>query len=573
MLGFFLYAHALQYEFIELDDPLLILENPAAQSFSLTNLKIIFTTYDPELYIPLTFLSYQLDSVLGGLHPFLFHLHNLLHHILNAWLFLVLAYWLCKKREVALFAGLLFLLHPIQVEAVLWISGRKDLLSTTFFLLSLLLYLRYLRKEKWNTYAGSVGMFLLGLLAKVSVISLPLLLFLIDWIEGRLLTRRSLMEKLPYIALALIFGIIALYGKIDAPSLTILERMLIGARSLVFSVGTIVWPFELSPMYADAAPITIASAHFLMPLIIVLSIVIAAMLMRRRWKAFAAATAFVIITFAPSFGNLVKGGEYYITADRYAYIPSMAVFLLVALGFERVWHVLEKRTSRESARKTVTSFAAIVLALLFLRSLAQTRIWSDTLTLSRYVTQVSPTARLGHVWYGNALRDAGKPDDAIQEYDIALAMKEHPQTYYNRGLAFEAKENLDAAMADYRKAIALEPVYPLAHINLGRLLYLQNKKDDARREFTLASEQAPQLAMPYFNLGVLAGEEKDFERAIEYYRKTLERDPAFSDARGNVIAALLALGKTSEAIAQLRIVLEQDPGNEAARELLRELTK
>src|SRR3989338_11714951 len=101
-VGFLLYAHTLRYEFVELDDPLLILENPAVQSVSWAHVKTIFATYDPELYIPLTFLSYQFDIAIGGLHPFLIHLHNLLHHILNAGLFGLLCLQLMKNRAAAL---------------------------------------------------------------------------------------------------------------------------------------------------------------------------------------------------------------------------------------------------------------------------------------------------------------------------------------------------------------------------------------------------------------------------------------------------------------------------------------
>ena len=576
-LGFLLYGRTLSYAFVELDDPLLILENAAVQSFSWVHLKTIFTTYDPELYIPLTFLSYQFDIAIGGLHPFLIHLHNLLQHILNTGLFGVLAYMLLKSRSVALFAALLFLVHPIHVEAVVWATGRKDLLSTTLFLLSLLTYIRYAR-HGWQHhgepegsaapvwYFLSIICFLFGLLSKVSIISLPVVLFLIDWLEGRKITRRSILEKIPYFALALIFGIIALFGKIDAPDLPLLTRILVSAKSFIFSMEKIVIPTGLSPMYAYAGSISLRSGDFLLSLLLVIAVISAAYMVRKRWKICAFSVAFTMITFLPSFGNLIKNGDYYLTADRYAYIPSMGLFMIVAFLLMQA----EKRIS-SLARRGTLFIAILFLLFLSILSYKQSTVWSDSETLSRYVTQISPNARLGHLWYGNALRDAGKIDEALAEYNVALSFKDDAQVYYDRALAYELNGETDAAVADHEKALELSPAYALAHINLGRLLYQRGEKEDARKHFVAAAEESPYLAMPFYNLGVLEGERKQFDRAAEFYRQALGRDPDLHDARANLAIALLELGKTAEAMDQLKETLRRDPPNATARGVLQEL--
>lgn len=568
-IGFLLYGGALRHEFVELDDPLLITENPAAQSLTWTNLKTAFTTYDPELYIPLTLVSYQIDSVLGGLVPFPFHLHSLLHHILNAWLVTVLAVMLTGKRRVGLLTGLLFLVHPIQVETVLWASGRKDVLSTTFFLLSLLLYMRFLRTERrtpdarWS-YAGSLAAFLLGLLSKVTVIALAPILFLVDGREGRRITARSLAAKLPYVALAILFGIVALFGKSNAPPLTPLTRLLVAAKSFTFSVGKLLLPTDLSPMYAYTGPITLQSPDFLLSLAIVLALVIAAVALRQRWNIFSFSAAFLLLGFLPSFGNLVKAGsEYYITADRYAYIPGITFFLLAATAIDHV------RTTR--LRALVTPATVALLIVLSFVTLRQAAHWSDTLTLARYVTQTTPAARLGHLWHGNALRDAGRPEEALAEYAVALEMREDPRVLYNRALAWEALGKTENALADDRRAVELDPTYALAHINLGRLLYQRGERDEARAHFAEAARFGPMLAMPLFNLGVLAGEERRYDRAVEYYRQAIAREPGFADARANLSVALLALGRPAEAVAELKEALRRDPENPTSRELLRTL--
>ncbi len=570
-LGVLLYGGTLRNEFVELDDTLLITQNPAAQALTWTNVKTVFSSYDPELYIPLTFLSYQIDATLGGLDPFIFHLTNLLLHILNAWLILILAYTLTRKRWPALVASLLFLIHPINTEAVLWASGRKDLLSTTFFLLSAILYLLYLRTHGKSFYAGSLAGFLLGLLSKVTVISLAPALFVIDWLEGKKITRRSLLEKIPFFILAVIFGIVALYGKSGAPHLSLITRILVAAKSLTFAIGKILVPTGLSPMYGYAGTVTITSSDFLISILIVTMIILAAFVMRHRWKTFAFGTAFIMLTYAPSFSNLIKNGDYYLTSDRYSYIPSIAIFMLAALGLEKIGQLLQKQTSPENAGKFINVFMGILLIILAFMTIHQTRIWTDSETLSRYVTQVSPEARLGHMWYGNALRDAGKIDQALAEYETALAAKDDPQVRYNRALALEATDRIQDATDDYQKAIVLDPAYALAHINLGRLYYTSGKKTEARKEFEAAAASAPDLAMPFFNLGVLDGEEKKFESAAEFYRKALERDPNLSDARANLAIALLQLGKMAEAVEELKETLRRDPENPTAQGVLEQL--
>ncbi len=572
-IGLLLYAHTLHYGFVELDDPLLILENPAAQSLSWPHLKTVFTSYDPELYIPLTFVSYQIDGSIGGLHPFLFHLHNVLEHILNAWLIFLVLFALLRRRTVAITAALLFLVYPTNVEAVLWASGRKDLLSTTFFLLSLLFYVYHLRATNQRPYWASVGSFLLGLLSKVSVISLPLVLLIIDWIEGRTMNRRAWLEKIPFVFLAVIFGIVAIVGKSETQVASFPTHLLASAYSVVYSLGKILVPVHLSPIYAYTGPITLTALPFFGSLLVLAAATIVLVVMRHRWKAIACAAAFFVVTYAPAFGNLIKAGEYYMTTDRYAYIPAIAVFVLAALAVERViLFVCAWFPRRMETVSTVAIIAGVMLIFCPLTARYST-VWADSETLSRYIVTVSGNSWLGHQWHGNALRDTGDLDGALAEYARVLAVREDPQTYYNRGLTEELMDQPQRAADDYRHAIRLYPTYALAQINLGKLEYLAGRLDEARTLFEQAVAEQPQLAMPYYNLGVLAGEKKNAESAMEFYKKALERDPDLSDARANLAIALLTLKRTAEAVDQMKETLRRDPENATARALLEQLMK
>jgi tetratricopeptide (TPR) repeat protein len=251
----------------------------------------------------------------------------------------------------------------------------------------------------------------------------------------------------------------------------------------------------------------------------------------------------------------------------------MAVFLLLALGLARLHAYVSERLTPQLARNAVTAVAAAAIAGYSSLTLAQSSVWSDTRTLSAYVVAASPSARLGHLWYGNALRDDGQIDKALMQYHAALSMKEDPQVLYNRALAFEFDRQTAAATADYERALVLDPRYALAHINLGRLQYLAGNKDNAQTHFEAALKLAPQLAMPAFNLGVLEGERKNWERAAEYYREALERDPLLNDARANLAIALLNLKRTPEAVEELKTTLMQDPENPTARAAMEKLLR
>ena len=206
LLGFFLLAFAifgksLGNDFVDFDDGLLIFENPIIQEISVWSLKQAFTTYDPELYVPLTMISYQIDHLLWGMNPFGFHLTNLVLHTMNALLVTLFIRLLMRRLSYHLLpvlCGLLFLVHPLHTEAVAWASARKDVLSSFFFLLSVCSYLQWREREKKEERSGkllysfSIFAFALGLLAKVSIIMLPVILLLIEWLQGRSLREKTL---------------------------------------------------------------------------------------------------------------------------------------------------------------------------------------------------------------------------------------------------------------------------------------------------------------------------------------------------------------------------------------------
>ena len=325
-----IYGTSLRNGFVTFDDGMLITDNSAIREITPASLKAIFTHYDPELYIPLTFFSYQLDFQLGGEQPFIFHLDNLLLlllHTINAllvcWLFYLLSF---GRKDLALVAGIIFAAHPIQTEAVAWAAARKDVLSSLFFLLSLIGYLYYRSEENRRFYWWSIVAFLLGLLAKVSVIMLPAVLFLLDWREGRRWGRTMLLEKVPYVVLCVLFGIIAIFGKTDLLSKTSLwTKALLACRSSVFYLQKFFWPSGFSVLYPYDGPVSLAATGFLLSMVVLVLLLFSALWTIRWTKEIAFGLAFYFVMLLPTFTNLAKNGDIYLASDRYAYLPNIGI--------------------------------------------------------------------------------------------------------------------------------------------------------------------------------------------------------------------------------------------------------
>jgi len=327
--------------FAPADDSFLVIQNLAIRGMSWENLVRVFTSYDPELYIPLTFISYQLNYLVGGLNPTVYHATNVLLHAINALLVTGVLSILTKNRTAAIIGGILFAVHPLHTEAVAWIAGRKDLLSALFFLLSFVLYTRMSAVADNETgdignrissrpnsefripnlmrivsihniygiYTLSLLLFLLALLSKVMALTLPVILLLYELLCVRRPLKQSLMRLVPFFILSVIFLMIALGGKERVVATTgLLPTMLMACKSTVFYAQKFIAPYGLGMLYPYRDAITIASPHFFIPLLLVVGALILAWRTWKRNPLLAFGILFTLITLAPTFLNYAKGG-------------------------------------------------------------------------------------------------------------------------------------------------------------------------------------------------------------------------------------------------------------------------
>jgi hypothetical protein len=429
VLAFTFAAHfrALQGQFVDWDDTIHITRNVAIRALSLHNLGLMFLHPIAKLYCPLTWLSFAVDYQIWGQAAFGYHLTNLLLHLANTLLVLVLVWEILRDRfqyatAAALLAAAIFGVHPLRVESVAWATERKDVLFTFFYLGALITYWRWLGTHKWRTYWICFGLFVASALSKSSAVSFPVVLLIIDhWLAKR----KAWSEKVPFFAVSLIITTITFAVQAGGPVETVAtpefiplwQRMgLVGYCSL-FYVKKFFWPFHLSAVYVnfDQMGWTIfTSFGYLAAFSAVTALFIAT---RRRWPALLPAWLFYLATLSPTIGLIPVG--VHVVADRFSYVPLIGLALPVSLGV--VWLIFSSPNT--AARLAVSLLVATVLVTLAFLTDRRGAVWSSTETLFDNALQENPDCLPAHlnlaVWHTNREEFDQAIDQAQQGVKLA----------------------------------------------------------------------------------------------------------------------------------------------------------
>lgn len=529
---FIVYLPSLGNQFVDFDDILLIGENPIVHQFTVHSVHQAFTSYDPELYIPLTFITYMIEYALVGQQAWLYHLDSLLLHIGSTALVAFFIVMLTGKKREALIVAALFALHPLQVEAVSWVAARKDVLSTFFFLGSLCAYLRYCKSSSKLAYVFALSLFVLGLLSKVSIVLLPLCLLLIDWLRHRSVgLRQRILELVPFLCISILFIGIAWYGKHGIiSSLNIVDVGIIGLRSLLFVVSGIVYPFHFSVLYLLPRPLAVWTPAFLVPALITVGICVASLLpnVRKQGKIYVFGWWFFVLCMLPSMTNVSKAGEFYLTSDRYAYIGAIGLFLMLAAGFSSFIH-------RFAHFQILSRKVGVVLCMtLGLLTMAQSLLWHDSTSLFSYAVRLAPASAVAHSILGNGKLKLGDREAAMKEFSEALALRpDMAKSYTPLAMMYELQGDNAKAKELLQKALQIDPHDPTALSEMGLMQYnrgnvtaaidyyeqsLRNGSD----RFNLSKRVAT-----YNNLAAAYADQKLYDKEIEQYEKAVEIDPQF----------------------------------------------
>ncbi len=569
VVTFLTYAPFLRNPFVSLDDNYLIYDNPAVQAINRHTLAHVFTSYDPQLYIPLTFVSYQLNWAIAGNTPWVFHLTNLLLHIGSALLLLLIIYQLTGSQLVAFFVSIVFAIHPLNTEAVLWAAARKDVLAGFFFFLSLYAYLRYREREDMRFLIGSIIVYALALLSKVSVIPLPLVLLLLDWLEGRGWGRRVWLEKAPYFACAFLMGIIAVAGKSKVVvSWGFLLNFLLTAKSTLFYILKMFVPAGFSVIYAQIAPVTLASPVFLGSMIGLLALSAAFLLLffLNRAKMVAFGLGVYLMLLIPNFINFWKNGFLFFAADRYAYLAGVGIFFLVGLCLR--W--LEKNYRPANLPFGPGAALACVIPLILIPlTMVQARTWGSSEAMYRNVIALYPDSAFAHNNLGLELDKQGKKDEAMQEYKKAVALAPDSSIpYFNiasdesdadsiatyetiilsvhkEEIGNEAElsrffwletefDNLgrpDDTLKLLQRLEQVVPQFPDIHSHLAMRYLNAGDRDAALQEFEMASKLGSMDPTTYYHLAELYSDQNRTRDVIRVLQKGVSLDPTNTAAR------------------------------------------
>ncbi|TSC80389.1 MAG: hypothetical protein G01um101425_43 [Candidatus Peregrinibacteria bacterium Gr01-1014_25] len=474
-----LFAPAVTFESVRWDDPQLVFENPRVTAFSPS----IWWTYDPELYVPLTLTTYQIEYALVGPQPWLFHLTNILLHALNAALVFLLLKRLTGSQSAAAIAAALFAAHPLTIEAVAWISGRKELLWAAFALCSMLLYARTDARHV-RTLLPSIGCMILATLAKPTALVIPFLLLTIDAATGRRIDQRVAVEKWPYVIVSIITGVIAFLGKEHAVGmLGPLDTLLLALRSVAHTAQHALAPIGLSTLY-PVDPSGIRSAPALLAGAAVLLLAGAAWILRRRATLLGAGITFFLIALAPSLLAYQRSNEVALAADRYAYVPLVGLALVAAWGF--TW--MESR----GKRAIVWIFGALAIALLAACTTLHLPVWHDTETLFRAALKTAPTSIVAKNNLAFRLLADGKLAEAEVLLSEALtANPRYADALVNLAAIRGRQGRLDEAESLLLQALSINPKHVNAHINLGGVALKHGDRLRARAEYEAALALQP----------------------------------------------------------------------------------
>ena len=582
------YAPVAESHFISLDDMDYVLNNaPVRQGLSWSAVKWAFFSFHSSNWHPLTWLSHMLDCQLYGLNPAGHHLTNLAFHIANVLLLFLLLQNLTARLWPSAFVALLFAIHPMHVESVAWVSERKDVLSGFFFLLTLLAYARYVElaraqsRRGWLVYGLALLLFVLGLMAKPMLVTLPCVLCLLDYwpltrfqlplkSQSLAVLRRLVVEKIPFFILTALSCWITFIAQVSGDSVRPAADFPLAARlahipaAYVWYVLKLFWPTDLSVFYtlhSGHSSGTVAAALFLLLVITLLAVGLA-----RKLPCFPVGWLWFAGMLVPVAGFLQVGNQAY--ADRYSYLPYIGLFIILAWGLPALLEKWRPHKSVLLAGALIGSTACFKLTVdqvhlwnqgqtLFERAIAldeeNQQAWSllglqfmsegkvdKAIDCLRRATTINP--RYYQAWHdlGCILSIKGDFAGAQNAFQMALQYTRNKVEIYNCLAAlFMTAGRYPEAIANLERSLELSRDEPETHALLGQSLVSIQQPEKAAAEFRTAIRLQPDKADAHMGLAMILGGAGEDAEAIAHYRRVVELETNSVIALNN-LAWLLA---------------------------------
>jgi len=567
-----------RHPFVNYDDDRYVINNPhVRQGLTADTIAWALTSTEQANWHPLTWMSHALDCSLFRLNPAGHHFTSILLHVVNVILLFLLLIWATDRLGPSLFVAVLFALHPINVESVAWVAERKNLLCTTFFLLTLWAYGWYARKPGYGRYLVVAGLFVCGLASKPMVITLPFVLLLLDYwplarVRGAnedvdktptLRWSRLVIEKLPLFALSAASAVITMQAQRAGGAIRTTAEVSFGARiataiwAYAMYLWKMIWPARLAPLYPHPGD-SLAAWQVLVAAAVLIAISVMVWRLRAH-RYLLVGWLWFLGTLVPVIG-LVQVGEAAM-ADRYAYIPLIGIFVMIAFGAAD-WAESRQLGFWPAIPATII---LIALALVTHRQIdywqSNYDLWSHTLavTQNNFVAEnnlggalilqdreeeahphfeaaarINPNDPMSHSNLGIYFQKHGLMREAVTQYETAVNLTSDPgllaQTYANLGAAHRALGDDEQAHKDFDQSLRINPNQYNACFGLGLLGQKHGKLDEAISDLSRSVELQP-TAQGYLELGRALAQAGRVPEALDAYQQALRISPDLIEAQ------------------------------------------
>jgi len=561
---FTVYSQVRNFEFINFDDPKYIIDNNHVKSgITISNIKWAFS-FDPSkelgtYYHPLTWMSHMMDVQLFHLNPGMHHIMNLFFHIINSLLLFFLIWKMTHDYWKSLFIAAMFGLHPVNVDSVAWIAERKSLLSTFFWLLTLLSYWYYIKKPDIHHYILTLFIFVCGLLTKPIVVTLPFIMLLLDyWPLNRCNSYSSneklrkegagiknlILEKIPFLVLGLILLGVSSYSTINRyiPYKTnpLDLRIAHSIISYVIYIGKLFLPLKLAIHHPY--PPTVPLWHVIGSILILGGFSIFVIITRKRYPFLIVGWLWYLATLLPVIG-IIQVGLWPSYAERWAYIPYIGIFIIITWGLT----VLFRQWGMEKYF-LVFSFLVIIPILMWVTAI-QVSYWKDSITLFTHTLNV--TENNDEIHSDIAVPFIEKNDLEASIFHLNEALKINPNcatAHSNLGVVLTMEGKSQEAIGHFEQAIRIKPELYTAHYNLGRAFYFQNRIDESIQELneTLVLNNQHEDAKKLLELALI--KKRQIDNIIAKMKENLRIDPKNAELNYSLAEVYLSKGDTNNAI-------------------------
>lgn len=563
------YSNSMSGDFIyQFDDDLYVTNNADIKEINHETLLNIFTKPYVGLYLPLTMLSLMADYAIYGLNASGFHLTNLLMHLMNTVLVFFLMLKIKRDNYIAGITAMVFAIHPLHVESVTWISERKDVLYTLFYLAGLITYLNYTVRPSSKSYLLTMFFFILSLLSKTVAVSFPLFLVAFDWYRGRhLFNAKVILEKVPFFSLSLFFGLLGIYFTSSAddyttPMIDWIHRPFIVSDAIMIYLTKFFAPVNLMIYYyyPDVSEGTLPMRFYISSglLVAVMAGLILWVIKQKNEKRelimglifFAIPTFFIL--------QLIPAGRAY-AAERYTYLSYIGITYIIGIFTTRLFH--NTSNQRAFAKKMLSAIVLIATVAFAVLTYNRNNDWKNSITLFTDLIEKNPEHGHPYLIRGITHVQLGNLQQALSDYNESIRLDAgNAKTFSNRSSVRGMLGDVPGALEDANRSLELRPGYQNALNNRATAYFFSKEFDKALADYSAMLIKEPDNA-ELLRRRIAANEQlEDNEAQLSDYLLLTEIEPGNHINFAKAGEMYYRLRQDEKAIEMLTLSMQMKPG-------------